>query len=181
MYLEHASVVTGGCGADGGVQRSSGPSSPLPYGSHPASSENGEPSIISHPTEYLGPSEFTSVFLEHGDRFELATCATGPVEHGEHAVSFDLSSITQRNSEAGAQILQVGAQVRCNIPDEQDCQKLFSKHINPNDGWIRLAGCYSSDRIRASFLLALTWRSSDDLRGLAAILSENSRTPLKNE
>ncbi|KAL4782547.1 hypothetical protein BJX76DRAFT_369104 [Aspergillus varians] len=166
VYLERGSNRT-----DEGVQPVSNPPSPPPQGS-----EIEEPSIISRPTEYLGPSGFTSVFLEHGDRFELAHLVTAPGD-----ASSDLLSITQRTSEPGTHLLQAGAQVLRNIPDEQDCQKLFSKHINPNDGWIRLAGRYSSDRIWTSFRLALTRRSGDDLRGLAAQLSEHSRIALRDE
>ncbi|PWY72465.1 hypothetical protein BO94DRAFT_607957 [Aspergillus sclerotioniger CBS 115572] len=60
------------------------------------------------------------------------------------------------------------------IPDEQDCAGLFSKHVNPNDGWIRLAGSHASKRMWSAFRPNLLRRSKSDL-------IENSKTSLRTE
>ncbi|EAW23478.1 putative transcription factor [Aspergillus fischeri NRRL 181] len=137
--------------------------------------------MIDSPTEYLGPTSFTSVFMEHGDRFELKHAVRGSGSQADRVTDPDLSSPPQPKSAADRQRLQLGAEVLQQIPGEQDCSSLFSRHVNPNDGWIRLAAHHSSERMWNAFRPALTRRSTDDLLTLAARISANSKATLKGE
>ncbi|OJJ78068.1 hypothetical protein ASPBRDRAFT_112726 [Aspergillus brasiliensis CBS 101740] len=127
--------------------------------------------LIDSPNEYLGPTSFTSVFVEHSDRFELEDAKRTP----------DVRRDCVPDPLADTPFVQLGARLLHQIPEERDCSTLFSKHINPNDGWIRLAGHYSSDRMWETFRSALRRRSEEDKLEIATILTQNSKIPLRNE
>ncbi|GKZ25096.1 hypothetical protein AbraIFM66951_001590 [Aspergillus brasiliensis] len=142
-------------------------------------SEEGTVSTLIHrvaeridtPNEYLGPTSFTSVFVENGDRFEL--------EDAKWTTDIRRDCVPYRPVDTP--VVQLGARILHQIPEERDCSTLFSKHINPNDGWIRLAGRYSSDRMWETFRSALRRRSEEDKLEIATILTQNSKIPLRGE
>jgi hypothetical protein len=119
--------------------------------------------------------------MEHGDRFELENAVSALGSQADRVTDPDLRSIPQPNSAVDRQRLQLGAEVLKQIPGEWDCSTLFSKHVNPNDGWIRLAAHHSSERMWNAFRPALTRRSTDDLLTLAAHILANSKATLRGE
>ncbi|GAA85923.1 fungal specific transcription factor [Aspergillus luchuensis IFO 4308] len=125
--------------------------------------------LIESSNEYLGPTSFTSVFMEHGDCFELEDA--------------NKTSGIRRDPAPDPQVdtplVQLGARILSHIPEERNCSMLFSSHINPNDGWVRLAGHHSSDRMWNAFRPALRRRSEEDMLETAAILTRNSKIPLQ--
>ncbi|GFF46161.1 activator of stress genes 1 [Aspergillus udagawae] len=137
--------------------------------------------VIDSPTEYLGPTSFTSVFMEHGDRFELEPAVRASGSQADCVTDPDLSSPPHPKCATDRQRLQLAAEVLQQIPGEQDCSSLFSRHVNPNDGWIRLAAHHSSERMWNALRPALTRRSTDDLLTLAAHISANSKAELREK
>jgi hypothetical protein len=119
--------------------------------------------------------------MEHGDRFELENAVSALGSQADRVTDPDLCSIPHPNSAVDRQRLQLGAEVLKQIPGERDCSTLFSKHVNPNDGWIRLAAHNSSERMWNAFRPALTRRSTEDLLTLAAHISANSKATLRGE
>ncbi|GLB09920.1 hypothetical protein AtubIFM57258_005852 [Aspergillus tubingensis] len=133
--------------------------------------ENRSTPHIESSNEFLGPTSFTSVFVEHGDCFELEDA------NKTSGIRRDLAPDPQVDTP----LVQLGARILSHIPEERNCSVLFSSHINPNDGWVRLAGHHSSDRMWDAFRPALRRRSEVDMLETAAILTRNSKTPLQKK
>ncbi|GFF77803.1 hypothetical protein IFM62136_09657 [Aspergillus lentulus] len=184
VYFERSVADTGVDKITKDVGQSAGPSRDrvhAPYASENRRVPQQTTPVIDSPTEYLGPTSFTSVFMEHGDRFELENTVSALGSQADRVTDPDLRSIPQPNSDVDRQRLQLGAEILQQIPGERDCPSLFSRHVNPNDGWIRLAAHHSSERMWNAFRPALTRRSRDDLLTLAAHISANSKPTLKGE
>ncbi|KAI2822908.1 transcriptional regulator family: Fungal Specific TF [Aspergillus niger] len=174
IYLSQSNRTN--CGISEGAPRSLAGSG-APFSEvHATSAENHRVAdrstpLIDSPNEYLGPTSFTSVFVEHGDCFELEDT--------------NRTSEIRRDSAPDPQVdtplVQLGARILSQIPEEHDCSTLFSSHINPNDGWIRLAGRHSLDRMWDAFRPALRRRSEEDMLETATILTRNSKTPLQKK
>ncbi|KAH3001166.1 hypothetical protein KXW60_008083, partial [Aspergillus fumigatus] len=89
----------------------------------------------------------------------------------DHITDLDLRSSPGPKSALDRQWQQLGAAILQHIPGERDFSTLFSKHVNPNDGWIRLAAHHSSERMWNIFRPALIRRLTDDFLTLAAHIS----------
>lgn len=77
--------------------------------------------------------------MEHGDWFELDHAFNASGNQADHITDLDLRSSPGPKSALDRQWQQLGADILQHIPGERDCSTLFSKHVNPNGGWIRLA------------------------------------------
>ncbi|GIJ84879.1 hypothetical protein Asppvi_003730 [Aspergillus pseudoviridinutans] len=153
----------------------------VPYASENPRVPQQTTPVIDSPTEYLGPTSFTSVFMEHGDRFELEDAVRASGSQADRVTDPDLNLPPQPKYAADRQRLQLGAEVLQQIPGERDCSNLFLRHVNPNDGWIRLAAHHSSEGMWNAFRPSLTRRSTDKLLTLAAHISANSKATLSGE
>ncbi|KAF7594029.1 hypothetical protein BBP40_010307 [Aspergillus hancockii] len=127
--------------------------------------------------EYLGPTDFTSTFMEHSNQVKLES-AFGASSNSDILHCSESDPLQPHDSDINPPLLQIGTQVLCSIPDEQSCKILFSKHINPNDGWIRLAGRTLFEKMWNSFRTTLNGRRKEHLNDLARLTFKNSMSPL---
>lgn len=149
---------------------------------------NGSPSssqrtpVLDHSAEYLGPTSFTSVFMEHSEHFEVDH-ALRQSEQNDWGKSNDkeLDPPGTLGLSLDRQLLHLGVQVLRNIPDEWSCNVLFSKHVNPNDGWIRMAGQALSDSMWHTYGKELNQQPRSGLLDLACSISNNSSSVLVPE
>jgi hypothetical protein len=73
-------------------------------------------------------------------------------------------------------LISLGVKVLVQIPNETACSILFSRHINPNDGWIRLAGQRLSNSIWPTLGRVLERRDGQELEALAQLICRNTNS-----
>ncbi|KAF5867078.1 hypothetical protein ETB97_003998 [Aspergillus alliaceus] len=134
------------------------------------------PVLSDNSAEYLGPTSFTSVFMEHRDHFDVENALKASSD--KDAQESSQPRLHHHDLHTSSQLLQIGTQVLLDVPDERSCKILFLKHINPNDGWIRLAGHILSDMMWSSFRTTLNGRHKEQLTDLSRLIFKNSMTPL---
>jgi hypothetical protein len=78
-------------------------------------------------------------------------------------------------------LISLGMKVLMQIPNETACSVLFSRHINPNDGWIRLAGQRLSTSIWPTLGCVLAKRDGQELEALAQLIYRNTNSELHEE
>jgi hypothetical protein len=78
-------------------------------------------------------------------------------------------------------LISPGVKVLSRIPDQATCNTLFSRHVNPNDGWIRLAGERLSVSIFESFGSYLQTKRVNDMEDVAHLICENTSSFLREE
>lgn len=138
--------------------------------------------ILGNSAEYLGPTSFTSVFMEHSEHFEVnhALRSSNPIRKSGHKDEKAPSS-SPIEFTLDPHLLQLGVQVLRYIPDEGSCNVLFSKHVNPNDGWIRMAGRALSDSMWHTYGRVLVQKPRSGLLDVARTISRNSTQLLAPE
>ena len=78
-------------------------------------------------------------------------------------------------------LVALGMKVLLQIPNEVACSVLFSRHINPNDGWVRLAGERLSSSIWSGFGPTLTKRDCQEMEALTVLIFQNTSSELLEE
>ncbi|KAI2971488.1 transcriptional regulator family: Fungal Specific TF [Aspergillus niger] len=133
--------------------------------------------ILESSAEYLGPTSFSSVFVEHRDRFEVDQTLKTPTGGGIDGVG--AQSPTQRgNPTITPRMLQLGIQILQNLPDERTCNLLFVHPMALMDACFRLAYRIASDKMWDEYRDVLRLRNSEHLQFVAKRFSECSLTPL---
>ena len=126
---------------------------------------------------YLGFTSFSAVYRETQNSLSLVQGQfTGSPTSLQLAGSGDAIA-----AEAGSKavVLSPRSLENClivlhRIPSEDVALSLFRKHINPNDGWIRLAAERLIESLLSVFGRQLRSRKARDLEELARVFSENT-------
>lgn len=120
---------------------------------------------------WMGPTSFNAVF--HENRIRLGQLPSPP-SPTEFCVSKVWAELARRRGISSSKWVQLGIEVLRQIPDtEQICDSLFSRHPNPNDGWITLAAKMVSESLWQTFGSLLLGKQEDNLETLARHLCEN--------
>ncbi|RAL02539.1 Zn(II)2Cys6 transcription factor [Aspergillus ibericus CBS 121593] len=135
--------------------------------------------ILESSAEYLGPTSFSSVFVEHRDRFEVDQALRTPT--GEPAVGAGVESSAQGNNAVTPRLLQLGVQVLQNLPDEYTGNLLFVHQTYLMDACFRHAYRAALDLMWDEYRGVLRSRTTENLVGAARRISESSMTPLPAE
>ncbi|GKZ25442.1 hypothetical protein AbraIFM66951_000654 [Aspergillus brasiliensis] len=136
--------------------------------------------ILESSAEYLGPTSFASVFVEHRDRFEVDQTLRTPTS--EDTNGFGVPTPKQSgNPTITPRMLQLGVQILQNLPDEQTCNLLFVHPMALMDACFRPAYRIASEKMWDEYRNVLRLRSSEHLQYVAKRLSECSQTPLPAE
>ncbi|GKZ38802.1 hypothetical protein AbraIFM66950_011296 [Aspergillus brasiliensis] len=136
--------------------------------------------ILESSAEYLGPTSFASVFVEHRDRFEVDQALRTPTS--EDINGFGVPAPKQSgNPTITPRMLQLGIQILQNLPDEQTCNLLFVHPMALMDACFRPAYRIASEKMWDEYRNVLRLRSSEHLQYVAKRLSECSQTPLPAE
>ncbi|KAK3936095.1 zinc finger transcription factor YRR1 [Diplogelasinospora grovesii] len=135
-------------------------------------------------TGYLGATSFSAVFQETQTSLASVQGQTLAVPTpSESSLSSVAIQRTPRNIQTQVTStpdldISTAVQVLQQVPDQKAAKLLFRRHINPNDGWVRLA----ADRLIASlfdeFGPVLRRHRSDGLEDMARLLTHNSNQPL---
>lgn len=169
-----------------GVSQHSWPSGPstlsLPVlrGSGSCRQTSVSSSIFSGPSAFLGPTSFSAVFNDHRDNFE-------PVPSTNTQILVQTPITAQPHHSATTKpvinpdLIILGMKVLMQIPNEAVCEILFSRHINPNDGWIRLAGERLSSSIWPIFGRVLAKRDAQEIEALVQLICENTNSEPRDE
>jgi hypothetical protein len=167
--------------------------SSLPVLNTPARAAVEPSSIYRTPGSFLGPTSFSAVFSENRGNFEFPHSASisnrdSPVELPQQApqaqsLSSNSKSIiaTTYEEEFSYDVVRLGMKVLSQIPSEEACRVLYSRHVNPNDGWVRLAGARLSASIWPCFGRFLHGSDSRGLEALSHLISRNTGTDIKDE
>jgi len=124
--------------------------SPLPFlNGH---SKSKPSSLFSGPAAFFGPTCFSAVYQEYKDNLD-----EGPPPQ---------PILVDQDPNMTLDIVNLGAKALAQIPDELTCRTVFSRHVNPNDGWIRLAGPKLSGSIFQAFGTQLRSKRPQDLRSI---------------
>lgn len=144
----------------------------------PSASEETSLPNSADDTGYLGATSFSAVFEE--TRNTLASGQASPTVTEESSVLG--TAIAQPRSLLSQSKLAKAVAVLKSIPDKHTSYILFRRHVNPNDGWCRLAGEMLLDTIWTSFGRLLGGeRCTADLTVLANKISSNSSQSLKED
>ncbi|BCS02010.1 uncharacterized protein AKAW2_60274A [Aspergillus luchuensis] len=136
--------------------------------------------ILESSAEYLGPTSFASVFVEHRDRFEVDQALRIPGSEDINRVK--VQSPTQPgNPTITPRMLQLGIQILQNLPDELTCNLLFVHPMALMDACFRPAYRIASDKMWDEYRDVLRLRNSEHLQYVAKRFSECSLTPLPAE
>lgn len=87
----------------------------------------------------------------------------------------------ESNGQMDMNLISLGVKTLSRIPSQATCNTLFSRHINPNDGWIRLAGESLSDSIFESFGAYLQTTRVANLEDVAHLICRNTSSFFKEE
>ncbi|PYH66941.1 transcription factor [Aspergillus vadensis CBS 113365] len=136
--------------------------------------------ILESSAEYLGPTSFASVFVQHRDRFEVDQELRMPTSEGINGVEVQ-SSTQPGNPTITPRMLQLGIQILQNLPDEQTCNLLFVHPMALMDACFRPAYRIASDKMWDEYRNVLRLRNSEHLQYVAQRFSECSLTPLPAE
>ncbi|RAH39940.1 uncharacterized protein BO95DRAFT_488819 [Aspergillus brunneoviolaceus CBS 621.78] len=145
--------------------------------------------ILESSAEYLGPASFTSVFVEHRERFEVDHALASPAAAGGGGGSgytvpnLPSSSPIQpaTNPIITPRLLQLGVQILQNVPDEDTCNLLFVRCEVSMDSCFRLANWQASKLTWDAYRPVLRARTPEDLHTLARRLAECTLVPLPAE
>lgn len=121
--------------------------------------------VFSDPTAFLGSTSFSAVLNESRGNHDIDRLSSHPEPE-------DFSDIYP-------DALARGIEVLSQIPDEKTCKTLFSRHTNPNDGWVRLAGTKVSDSMFAHFADTFESRNQAKLSSMATLICRNTANALK--
>ncbi|XRM44978.1 hypothetical protein ABZX51_008080 [Aspergillus tubingensis] len=136
--------------------------------------------ILESSAEYLGPTSFASVFVEHRDRFEVDQALRIPASKDINRVEVQ-SSTQPGNPTITPRMLQLGVQILQNLPDELTCNLLFVHPMALMDACFRPAYRVASDKMWDEYRDVLRLRNSEHLQYVARRFSECSLTPLPAE
>lgn len=134
--------------------------------------------ILESSAEYLGPTSFASVFVEHRDRFEVDQALRTPA--GE-STNGGAQSPAQGNNAITSRLLQLGVQILQTLPDEHTSNLLFSHQTYIMDACFRPAYRLALDLMWDEYRDVLRSRTTENLIGIAKRISEASMTPLPAE
>ncbi|PYH41252.1 uncharacterized protein BP01DRAFT_306267 [Aspergillus saccharolyticus JOP 1030-1] len=136
--------------------------------------------IIESSAEYLGPASFTSVFVEHRERFEVDNTLTSS---GAGATGYldRQSPVQQETNSITPNLLQLGVQILRNIPDEEACNLLLVKREFSMDACFRLANWQGSKLTWDEYRPVLNARTNENMLQLATRLSKCTMIPLPSE
>ncbi|PWY89189.1 hypothetical protein BO70DRAFT_331057 [Aspergillus heteromorphus CBS 117.55] len=177
--------------------------SPIPIQAPPPSNPNQDPAVVSSKTccpgaesttpivessaEYLGPTSFTSVFVEHRDRFEVDDA----LRTSSSAVGTTTPPTSSSNPPAAPtpdeptippRIIHLGVQILQNIPDQETCDSLFEKLSPLMDACLRPAYRLGSDltwsEYRSQLTSSTTSSTPSPLQTMAHRISIASLSPL---
>ncbi|KAK2598672.1 hypothetical protein N8I77_012067 [Diaporthe amygdali] len=138
-----------------------------------------------HPSEtgpgYLGSTSFSAVYQETQNSLSLVK---GPLMgfHTDATAITPVSAIENSDADATTIVLsprslETSLIVLHRIPAEDFAISLFEKHINPNDGWIRLGAKRVIEALHSVFGRQLRSRKPRELEELAHLLSSNTAKP----
>ncbi|PWY80766.1 hypothetical protein BO94DRAFT_536986 [Aspergillus sclerotioniger CBS 115572] len=134
--------------------------------------------ILESSAEYLGPTSFASVFVEHRDRFEVDQALRTPT--GEDT-NEGAQSPAQGNNAITSRLLQLGVQILQNLPDEHTSNLLFGHQTYIMDACFRPAYRVALDLMWDEYRDVLRSRTTENLIGAAKRISEASMTSLPAE
>jgi hypothetical protein len=155
-------------------------SSSLPALSSSSCKQNAAPSsLFSGPSAFLGPTSFSAVFHDNRDNFEPVSSDLPTSVETETAVQSHDRVIDEPRIHSD--LIKLGIKVLLKIPNETACNVIFSRHTNPNDGWIRLAGKRLSNSIWATFGRVLARRDNRELEALVQLICGNTNSELREE
>ncbi|OJJ98281.1 hypothetical protein ASPACDRAFT_1871775 [Aspergillus aculeatus ATCC 16872] len=141
--------------------------------------------ILESSAEYLGPASFTSVFVEHRERFEVDHTLASPAAAGGgsgHTVPNPPSPIQPATIPIiTPRLLQLGVQILRNVPDEETCNQLFVRCEVSMDSCFRLANWQASKLTWDAYRPVLRARTPEHLHTLARRLAECTLVPLPAE
>ncbi|RAL07260.1 uncharacterized protein BO97DRAFT_263008 [Aspergillus homomorphus CBS 101889] len=136
--------------------------------------------IIESSAEYLGPTSFTSVFVEHRERFEVDHALVGS-DTSATGYTGRQSPTPQGTNPVTPRLLQLGVQILQNIPDEETCNMIFVNRKVFMDWCFRLANWQASKLTWDEYRPVLNARTNENLHSLARRLSECTMVPLPAE
>ena len=150
---------------------------PVAHGPTPSTTTDGTPCPGSvRDTGYLGATSFSAVLQETQDNLSVqGTPYT--VDQTPQTIPRPRQRVTL-NQRLAAQALEALE----NIPERRAAHIIFKQHINPNDGWCRLAAEMLIDSLWTTFSSSLEPnRSLSGLTEMAETLSTNSQTQLNED
>lgn len=128
---------------------------------------------------WMGPTSFNAVFQEN--RVRLGQLPSPPSQT-ELCTSKIWAELARRRGISSSKWVQLGIEVLRQIPDtEQICDSLFSRHVNPGDGWIRLAAKMVSESLWQTFGSLLLGKQEENLERLARQLCENHGVTVRED
>ncbi|KAF2842237.1 hypothetical protein M501DRAFT_1013590 [Patellaria atrata CBS 101060] len=132
------------------------------------------------PARFLGPTSFYAVFQENRDNLNSTD---SPDTSGYSSIEHQTPhSARSGGSDASTTCLvALGIQALQQIPDEKTCDVLFARHVNLNDGWIRLAAVRLSQSMFTTFGGILSNRDYNQIRNLAQLMLSNGQNALEDE
>lgn len=147
------------------------------------------PESRNHPSEtgpgYLGFTSFSAVYQETQNSLSLVK---GPLMGIDSVLTTSPPVLAVENGDAptttivlSPRSLEAGLLVLNRIPTEDVALPLFEKHMNPNDGWMRLAAKRVIESLISVFGRTLRSRKPRDLEELAQLLSSNTAKQWKED
>ena len=128
---------------------------------------------------WMGPTSFNAVYQEN--RVQLGQLP-GPPSPSEMCSAKLWADYARRRGISSSKWVQLGIEVVRQIPGtEQICDTLFSRHVNPNDGWIRLAAKLVSESLWQTFGSLLQDRREENLERLSSTLCQNHGVTVREE
>lgn len=120
---------------------------------------------------WIGPTSFSAVYQENR---ALLGQLPSPPELTELCNAKIWAELAQRRGASSSKWVQLGVEVLRQLPDtEQICDSLFSRHIGPNEGWIRLAGKMVSESMWKTFGSLLLGKQEENLERVSRHLCQN--------
>ena len=146
-------------------------------GSSPCKQNTAPSSVFSGPSAFLGPTSFSAVFHDNRDNFEH----TGAPPSVLIATSPHIPHAAVDEPRFSSDLVTMGAKVLLQIPNEAACNVLFSRHINPDDGFIRLSCERLSSSIWPTFGRILARRDDREMKSLAQLTFRNTNSEFHEE
>lgn len=128
---------------------------------------------------WMGPTSFNAVFQEN--RVQLGQSPSPPTQ-SDMCLAKLWADYARRRGISSSKWVQLGIEVVRQIPStEQICDSLFSRHVNPNDGWIRLAAKMVSESLWQTFGSLLEDRREANLERLSSHLCQNHGVTVRED
>jgi hypothetical protein len=130
---------------------------------------------------YLGYTSFSAVYQEAQDSLSLAQGAQQsgrgvPLDRTETEGFINVNALSVRTLDIGLAVLR-------HVPQQAEAEALFTRNLNPNDGWIRLVGWKLLGSLFAAFGSSFLGpqRNPSRLRNMAEMICINTAKPLPDD